>query len=438
MSAVDIEYVTARSLGRHGLLGSVAMIALVGGLGFWAAITPLSGAVVAGGSVVVDGGVRRVQHQEGGIVREILVRNDAEVEAGQTLIVLDGTSVAANMAVIEAQLGEAYIRQVRLLAEAASTTIMEWTPELEALPNIEHNRALFAAEDRLRVSRAASLSTQMAQLGEQIIQLENQVAGLHAQRDAVAAQTGILNEQLERLSALVSQGLVEASRVSDLRRQIAQLDGESARIATEIARGNAATSERRLQVSQVQESYQSEVLGQLQETGQEIAELEQQRVAAQDRLDRLVIRAPITGIVHQMQVATLGGIASAGETLMQIVPQDDEIMVDVRINPLDIDKLAAEQTVTLRLSSFNSRSTPELLGLVDRISPDLTRDAASGTQFYVVRVRLPGDELERLPETARLIPGMPVEAFFATGDKTVLSYLAKPVMDQLALAFRED
>ena len=139
-----------------------------------------------------------------------------------------------------------------------------------------------------------------------------------------------------------------------------------------------------------------------------------------------------------MQVATLGGIASAGETLMQIVPQDDEIMVDVRINPLDIDKLAAEQTVTLRLSSFNSRSTPELLGLVDRISPDLTRDAASGTQFYVVRVRLPGDELERLPETARLIPGMPVEAFFATGDKTVLSYLAKPVMDQLALAFRED
>jgi HlyD family secretion protein len=438
MSAVDIEYVTARSLGRHGLLGSVAMIALVGGLGFWAAITPLSGAVVAGGSVVVDGGVRRVQHQEGGIVREILVRNDAEVEAGQTLIVLDGTSVAANMAVIEAQLGEAYIRQVRLLAEAANTTIMEWTPELEALPNIEHNRALFAAEDRLRVSRAASLSTQMAQLGEQIIQLENQVAGLHAQRDAVAAQTGILNEQLERLSALLSQGLVEASRVSDLRRQIAQLDGESARIATEIARGNAATSERRLQVSQVQESYQSEVLGQLQETGQEIAELEQQRVAAQDRLDRLVIRAPIAGIVHQMQVATLGGIASAGETLMQIVPQDDEIMVDVRINPLDIDKLAAEQTVTLRLSSFNSRSTPELLGLVDRISPDLTRDAASGTQFYVVRVRLPGDELERLPETARLIPGMPVEAFFATGDKTVLSYLAKPVMDQLALAFRED
>ena len=438
MSAVDIEYVTARSLGRHGLLGSVAMIALVGGLGFWAAITPLSGAVVAGGSVVVDGGVRRVQHQEGGIVREILVRNDAEVEAGQTLIVLDGTSVAANMAVIEAQLGEAYIRQVRLLAEAANTTIMEWTPKLEALPNIEHNRALFAAEDRLRVSRAASLSTQMAQLGEQIIQLENQVAGLHAQRDAVAAQTGILNEQLERLSALLSQGLVEASRVSDLRRQIAQLDGESARIATEIARGNAATSERRLQVSQVQESYQSEVLGQLQETGQEIAELEQQRVAAQDRLDRLVIRAPITGIVHQMQVATLGGIASAGETLMQIVPQDDEIMVDVRIDPLDIDKLAAEQTVTLRLSSFNSRSTPELLGLVDRISPDLTRDAASGTQFYVVRVRLPGDELERLPETARLIPGMPVEAFFATGDKTVLSYLAKPVMDQLALAFRED
>ena len=123
---------------------------------------------------------------------------------------------------------------------------------------------------------------------------------------------------------------------------------------------------------------------------------------------------------------------------MQIVPQDDEIMVDVRINPLDIDKLAIEQSVTLRLSSFSSRSTPELLGLVDRISPDLTRDGASGAQFYVVRVRLAVDELDKLPQAARLIPGMPVEAFFATGEKTVLSYLAEPVMDQLSLAFRED
>ncbi|AEQ52572.1 HlyD family type I secretion periplasmic adaptor subunit [Pelagibacterium halotolerans] len=438
MSAIDIEYATARSLGRHGLLGSVAIMTLVGGLGFWAAITPLSGAVVAGGSVVVDGGVRRVQHQEGGIISEILVRNDAEVEAGQTLAVLDGTSVAANMAVIEAQLGEAYIRRARLLAEAAGSAGMAWATELDGLANIERNRALFAAEDRLRASRAAALSTQIAQLGEQVVQLENQVAGLGAQRDAVIAQVDILTEQFDRLSTLLSQGLVEASRVSELGRQIAQLDGESARIATEIARGHAATAERRLEISQVQESYQSEVLGQLQETGQQIAELEQQRVAAQDRLNRLVIRAPIAGIVHQMQITTLGGVAGAGETLMQIVPQDDEIMVDVRINPLDIDKLAIQQTVTLRLSSFNARSTPELAGLVDRISPDLTRDAASGMQFYVVRVRLPADELNKLPETARLIPGMPVEAFFATGEKTVLSYLAKPVMDQLSLAFRED
>ncbi|WP_417584887.1 HlyD family type I secretion periplasmic adaptor subunit [Pelagibacterium sp.] len=438
MSAIDIEYVAARSLGRHALLGSVAMISLVGRLTFWAAVTPIAGAVVAGGSVVVDGGVRRVQHQEGGIVKEILVHNDAEVLAGETLVVLDGTPVVANMAVIEAQLGEAYIRQARLMAEAADSTIMAWPTQLDTMPEIERNRLLFAAEDRLRASRAAALSTQVAQLGEQIVQLENQVAGLDAQRSAVIAQTEILDEQLERLSALLAQGLIEASRVSDLRRQVAQLDGEGARITTEIARGNAATAERRLQISQVQESYQSEVLGQLQETGQQISELEQQRVAAQDRLDRLIIRAPISGVVHQMQVATLGGIAGAGETLMQIVPLDDEIMVDVRINPLDIDKLATEQTVTLRLSSFNSRSTPELDGLVDRISPDLTRDSASGTQFYVVRVRLPAEELDKLPETARLIPGMPVEAFFATGEKTVLSYLASPVVDQLALAFRED
>ncbi|ODT80450.1 MAG: hypothetical protein ABS76_16050 [Pelagibacterium sp. SCN 64-44] len=438
MTAITFQQGTTASLNRHALLGSAAVLALAGGLTYWAAVTPLSGAVIAGGSVVVDGGVQRIQHQEGGIVDNILVRNDMAVSAGDVLVVLDDTMIAANLAVVEAQLGEAYIRRAGLLAESNNSTTLTWPDALDTLPNIERHRELFGAEGRLRLARATAHANQVGQINEQIVQLENQLAGLEAQREAIGNQLEIVSEQSQSLEALLAQRLVEAGKVIDLRGRIAQLEGEKARVLTEIARGRAAIAEKNLQISQSAEAFQAETLARLQEVNRQIAELEQQKIAAGDRLERLVIRAPISGTIHDLQIATLGGVVGPGATLMQIVPRDEEAKIDVRISPLDIDKLKVDQSVTLKMSSFNARETPELTGNVDRISPDIIRDPVNGAQFYVVRVNLSETELARLPDGDRLIPGMPVEAFFATGERTVLNYLAKPALDQITLAFRED
>ncbi len=427
-----------RSLNRHALWGTVSIAALVGALGYWAATTPLSGSVVAAGSVVADGGARRVQHQEGGIVSAILVRNEDAVRQGQVLLNLDATSVLANLSVIEAQLGEAYVRQARLAAERDGTGQISWTGKLDTLPDAARNHALLEAEEQLRTARAATKASQIAQLEEQAAQLGNEVDGLEAQRDAAADEIAIVSKQLDGLEGLLDRGLVEATRVTELQRQLVRIRADNARLTTEIARTKGAIAEKHLQIAQLEDAFQSEVLTQLQEVGQAIAELEQQRIAARDRLDRLTIRAPITGVVHESLVRTIGGVVSPGETLMQIVPQDERLMMDVRVDPVDIDKLAVEQIVRLRFTSFNARETPELQAKVTRISPDLTRDADSGAQFYQVRVGLEQGELDSLPDGARLIPGMPVDAFFTTGERTALDYLVKPFTDQLTLAFRED
>lgn len=438
MSTLTLQQRETSSLGRHALLGTVSVFLLLGSSGFWAATTPIAGAIVAPGSVVVEGGARRVQHQEGGMVQTILVRNDDNVEAGDILIALDGTATTANLAVVNAQLGDALARQARLLAESGGTGPALWPEALGQLPDRERNQALFTAQERLRLARAATLENQSAQLVEQIAQFENQIEGLEAQARAIDTEIGIVSEQVATMSTLFEQGHIESSRLADIERQLARLEGDSARTRTEIARSRAAISERILQKTQLHETFLGEVLGQLQEVGQAIAELSQQKIAAEDRMRRLEIRAPIAGIVHESQVQTLGGVIGPGETLMQIVPQNETLLVDVRVSPLDREKMTSGQPVDLRLSGLDPRRTPELLGAVQRISPDLLRDPLSGMQFYMVRVAVPEAEQAQLSSADSLVPGMPVEAFFRTEERTVLSYLIAPVVNHLSRVFRED
>lgn len=438
MSALSLQQRQTRSLGRHALLGTVSILMLLGGAAYWAASTTIAGAIVAGGSVVVDGGARLVQHQEGGIVRTILVRNEDAVAAGDLLIALDGTATAANLAVIDAQLGDALTLQARLLAESQGSGAALWSEALEGLSDRARNLALFSAQEQLRLARAATLENQSAQLAEQIAQFEIQIEGLEAQASASETETGIVSEQVTTISALFAQGLVERSRLADIERQLARLDGDRARTLTEIARSRAAISERTLQMTQLRETFLSDVLAQLQEAGQAIAELQQQKIAAEDRLRRLEIRAPIAGIVHESQVQTVGGVIGPGETLMQIVPQNETLLVDIRVSPLDRDRLATGQPVDLRLSGLDPRRAPELSGVVASISPDLLRDPVNGLQFYLVRVTVPEAEQAKLSQAYHLVPGMPVEAFFRTEERTVLAYLVAPAVTQLSRVFREE
>lgn len=429
---------SARSLYRHAWLGLASIGIFILGLGGWAGTTEIAGAVVASGTVVLEEGSKRVQHQEGGIVDEILVRDGDRVEAGELLVRLDGTTIAANRAVIVSQLSEAFALQARLNAESIGAATIGRPAALATWPQSAPLDELFAAQERLRQSRAAAREGLAARLMEQIGQLEEQIAGLEAQRAAASQELEILAAEGEDIDKLFAQGLVQIGRVNEIKRELARLRGEEGRITAEIAAARTAIAERRTQIAQGADEFQSEVLGELRTVGLQIAELLQQKVAAEDRLARLEIRAPQAGVIHESIVRTVGGVIAAGETLMLVVPQASRMAIETRVAPIDIDKLSVGQAVSVKLTGFDVRTTPELSATIKSISPDLSRDETTGSVFYSVEVELPENEIAKLPQGQRLVPGMPAETFMRTGDRTVFSYLVEPFAAQLRRAFRED
>ena len=425
------------SLNRHGLLGLGIAFVLIAGLGAWSATTEIAGAVVAQGIVVTERGAQRVQHPEGGIVAEILVENGDVVTAGQLLLRLDDTAVRASLAVVEAQLDDALARRARLLAESDGSGKMT-TPSAPGWEPGSDFPSLFDQQERLMLSRAASLAGQQGQLEEQTRQVHQQIAGLTAQRAALSRQLAILNEEWEGLRALLAEGLTDAARANANKNQRAGIEGEIGRIDTDIAAARASIAERGVVASQLVDDFQARVLEELQQVNVSVAELLQQKIAAEDRLARLDVRAPQAGVVHESKMQTVGGVVAASETLMLIVPQSREVLVDARVSPMDVDKIYAGQAVALRFSGLDARMTPDIASRVRSISPATSVDATTGASYYNVRVAVAEDQQALLPGGTRLVPGMPSEVFIETGNRTVLSYLVKPLTDQILHTFRED
>jgi len=425
----------AASLARHAIVGSLLIAVLFGGLGVWAATTELSGAVVASGSTIVEGGARRVQHPEGGIVGEIRVKDGDRVEGGDLLVRLDGTTTAASLAMVDAQLREALALHARLVAESNGAEVT-WPAVIEA--DDIGMRALLGAQARLMRSRQNAQQALTDRLSEQIEQIEVQVSGLDAQRRAIEDDLALVEEDERRMVSLLKDGLIELPRVTAARRETVRLKGEAARLLAEVASARAAVAERRIQIAQAESEFQSEVLAELQTVGLRVAELSQQRVAALDRLARLEVRAPWSGVVHESTVSTIGGVVAAGATLMLIVPVSSKILVEARIAPIDVDKLTLGQEAAVKLSGLDQRTAPDLQASISHISPDLSHDSATGAAYYLVKLTLAEAELARLPEDLTLLPGMPAEAFIQTANRTVLAYLIDPLAKQVSHAFRED
>jgi HlyD family secretion protein len=277
-----------------------------------------------------------------------------------------------------------------------------------------------------------------AQIDEQIAQLGEQIEGLQAEHEAVEAQLAIISGEAADAAALLERSLTPVSRVNDLGREKARLEGEAGRLVAQVAAARTQIAERKAQMAQNAADFDAEVLEQLRTVGGEIAGLMQQRIAAEDRLQKLEIRAPQAGIVHESVVRTVGGVITPGEVLMQIIPQASRFAIEARVPPTDVDKLSAGQPVAIRLMGFDIRTVPELAGSIETISPDLVRDQASGAAFYTVKIALPPAELGKLPAGQKLVPGMPAEAFIRTADRTVLAYLVAPLAEQLSRAMRED
>jgi HlyD family secretion protein len=292
-----------------------------------------------------------------------------------------------------------------------------------------------ASETKLFDVRTTGRAGQKAQLHERIRQLNEEIDGLNAQENAKQQEIALVNQELTGVRSLYDQHLVQLTRLTTLERDGARLEGERAQYVASKAQTKGKITETELQIIQIDKDMVSDVSKDLRETNDKIGELVERKVTAEDQLRRVDIRSPQDGMVEQSTVHTVGGVISAGDAIMMIVPQSDDLQVEAKVNPQDIDKLQLGQKTLLRLSAFNQRTTPELSGVVIRVSPDVTTDQRTGQTYYTIRVSMPPEEVVRLGEV-KLIPGMPVEAFVQTGNRTMLSYLIKPLHDQLMRAFR--
>lgn len=437
MTAHPIRTGSHRAIRRH-LLAAAAVILVLGvGVGGWAATTEFSGAVIAPGQLVVETDVKKVQHPTGGIVGELRVRDGDHVRAGEVVVRLDETQTRANLAIITKGLDENAARQARDEAERDGDDQVRFPDDLLARigePEVKH---LIDGERRLFETRRTARDGQKAQLHERVAQLQEEIRGYLAQEASKVDQIDWIAKELEGVNDLWEKKLIPFTRVTSLERERARLDGERGQLIASIAQTKGKITETELQILQIDQDMRSEVGKDLAEIRGKTSELVEKKVAAEDQLKRIDIRAPQDGVVHQLTVHTVGGVITAqGEPIMLIVPEADALSVEAKIQPQDIDQLRIGQAAVLRFSAFNQRTTPELDGAISRISADVTQDPKSGANYYTVRIGFSEREIARL-NGLKLVPGMPVETFIQTSPRTVMSYLLRPIHDQIAKAFRE-
>ena len=424
------------SIRRHIIVGC-ALVAFLGvGLGGWASTAEISGAIIAQGSLVVNSNVKKVQHPSGGVVGEVRARDGDRVKAGDILIRLDETVTQANLAIVTKGLTELYARKARLAAERDGADSVAVPKELaDAIADPIVNEAL-ASERKLFDLRRTARRGQKDQLHQRIQQLREQISGLTAQQDAKTKEMALIEQELAGVRELWAKNLVQLNRLTSLQREEARLEGERGQLIAAAAEAKGKTAETELQILQLDQDLSSEVAKELRETDSKIGEYVERKVTAEDQLKRTDIRAPQDGVVFQSTANTVGGVITAGDPIMLIVPEADTLLIEAKVEPKDIDQVQYGQPVVLRFSAFNTRTTPELNGTVVRTGADTTTDQRTGQSYYLVRIAMTAGELSRLGDV-KLTPGMPVEAFIQTGERTMLSYLVKPLHDQLMRSFRE-
>jgi HlyD family secretion protein len=426
-----------RSIRRHLVVAVATAILLVGGVGGWAATTEFTGAVIAQGTLVVDSNVKKVQHPTGGVVGELRVRDGDKVKEGDIVVRLDDTQTRANLQIVVKGINELLARKAREEAELAGNAEIAFPKELlevNADPDVTY---IINGEKRLFEIRRSAREGLKSQLTERTVQSEEEIKGLQAQVTSKDQQIGWIKQELEGVNDLWKKQLVQFNRVTQLEREGARLDGERGQLIAAVAQSRGKIAETKIQILQIDQDMRTEVGKDLAEIRGKLAELVEKRVAAEDQLKRIDIRAPQNGMVHQLDVHTVGGVVTPGQQIMLIVPDADKLIVEAKAQPQDIDSLRVGQSAVLRFSAFNLRTTPEINGTVTLVSADVTQDQRSGLSYYTVRVAVTPSELARLGDDLKLVPGMPVEVFVQTNPRTILSFVVRPFHDQIVRAFRE-
>ncbi|MBA4490544.1 HlyD family type I secretion periplasmic adaptor subunit [Paracoccus sp. S1E-3] len=419
------------------MLGLIAIFVLFAGFGAWAVGTRIAGAVVAPGQVEVEQHRQVVQHPDGGVVDKILVRDGQQVRAGEVLIQLDGNLLSTELAIVEGQYYEILARRGRLEAERdESDTITFPQVLLESAAGRENLGQLMAAQQSLFATRRSTLQQSLDQLATQTQQINNQIDGISAQAIAAESQRALIGQELTDQRSLLKKGLAQAPRVLALEREAAAIDGQIGEL--QAMRAQAETRQTEINITRLQKKSErrEQAETELRDLGYRELELAERRRSLTEQLSRLDITAPVAGIVHQMQVTTPRSVVRAAEPILYIVPQDRPLVIAARIAPINIDEVGPGQSVKLHFAAFNSRTTPEIDGVLSRVSADALVDEATRASYYRAEVSIPPEERAKLGELV-LVPGMPVEVYIQTGKRSPAAYLIKPFTDYFTRAFRE-
>ncbi|WP_299672703.1 HlyD family type I secretion periplasmic adaptor subunit [uncultured Roseobacter sp.] len=420
------------------ILGFLGLIVLVGGFGAWAALTQISGAVVSSGRFEVDRNRQIVQHETGGTVAEILVDEGDTVDAGDLLLKLDGAQLTSRLTIVEDQLFELMARRGRLEAERDEVDTIDFDPEVLAAGESDTDvRELIEGQRNLFNARRASVAQEIDQLSKRSGQIRSQIVGIEAQEVSLSQQLALIEEELANQQSLLERQLTQAGTVLALQRESAGLNGQLGELAAAKAEAQGRITEIEIERLKLSTGAREEAITRLRDLRAQELELLEQRNALREEIDRLNIRAPVSGVIYDMQVRTPRSVIRAAEPVMFLVPQDRPLVIAARVDLIHVDQLVAGQEVTLRLSALDQRTTPELYGQVVQISADAFEDEVTGQSYYRTEIVLNDGEVDKLAQGTVLIPGMPVEAYIKTGDRTPIAYLVKPVTDYFARAFRE-
>lgn len=419
-------------------LGLIALAILLGGFGTWAATTNISGAIIASGSIEVDKNRQIVQHIDGGIVQDILVDEGDTVRKGDVLLRLDPTLLKSDLTIADGQFYELAARRARLIAERDKSDHISFDAELLEQATLKPEvRDLVDGQQNLFDARRDTIAREIEQLGKRAQQITDQIAGIDAQQTALEIQLGLIERELKDQQDLLDKGLAQASRVLSLQREQARISGQSGELAAQKAQAQGRITEIDIQILGRDTQRREEAITTLRDLQLRERELVEQRLALRERLSRLDITAPVSGIVYGLTIFTPRSVIRPADPVLYLVPQDRPLVIAAQVEPIHIDQLFVNQEVSLRFSSLDQRETPELFGKVVQISADAFEDQSSKVRYYRAEIVLNEDEINRLPEGATLIPGMPVETFIRTKDRTPLAYLIKPFTDYFAKAFRE-
>ena len=424
------------SAARPLILGFLALLILVGGFGTWAVMSRISGAVIAHGQIEVEQNRQIVQHPDGGVVAELLVREGMTVEKGQVLIRLEAEALQSELAVVEGQLFEILARKARFIAEQDDADELVFDDVLLETDNPVAEE-LMEGQRRLYQARRDSEFQQAEQLSRRREQTASQIEGIEAQQEALLTQLSLIEEELGDQQSLLDRGLAQATRVLALQREQASLEGRSGELIAAVAQSEGRITEIDIEILRLGVGRREEAISRLRDLQFNEIELAEQRRSLRLRLDRLEIRAPVSGVVYGLTVFGSQSVIRAAEPVLYIVPQDRPLIIATQVSPLNIDQIYVGQDVRLRFSALDQRRTPELIGEVMLISADAFADDRTQAPYYRAEVQLSEGEIDKLPEGTTLVPGMPVEAFISTSDRSPLEYLVKPMSDYFAKIFRE-